>query len=80
MSVGFVENDPNRPARSLQSCPTLCLGISCFASTKQPTVTSGSRPPADVRLAARKPTINLPDLILRLSWPRRLPSRPGLTW
>jgi hypothetical protein len=39
-------HDPNPPVEFLQSCPTLSLGFSRFASTKQPFVTSGSRPGA----------------------------------
>jgi hypothetical protein len=31
------------PSR-IQSCPTLSTSFSCFASTKEPLVTSGSRP------------------------------------
>ena len=36
----------NPPVGFPQSCPTLSLGFSRFASTKQPLVTSGSRPQA----------------------------------
>ena len=35
--------DPNPPVAFLQSCPMLSAGVSSFASTKQPFVTSGSR-------------------------------------
>lgn len=35
-----------RPSDFPKSCPTLSLGFSRFASTKQPFVTSGSRPQA----------------------------------
>jgi len=37
---------PKPARRILQSCPTLSLGFSRFASTKQLFVTSGSRPQA----------------------------------
>jgi len=42
-------NDPNPPVGFPQSCPTLSRGFSRFASTKQPFVTSSSRPGADLR-------------------------------
>ena len=38
------DRDPQPPFGSLRSCPMLSAGLSCFASTKQPLVTSGSRP------------------------------------
>ena len=48
-------DDPLLPSGSLQSCPMLSDGFSGFASTKQPLVTSSSRPLADLRLAKISP-------------------------
>lgn len=38
--------DPNPPFGSLQSCPMLSVGFSCFASTKQPLAATGTGPGA----------------------------------
>ena len=49
--------DPDPSVGSLQSFPMLSAGASCFASTKQPFLTSGRRPGVPLHEDLAKPTL-----------------------